>query len=102
MYVCLCVCVCVCVCVCECAGPVQVRTSLAAAAKSAQVKDVRLIRDKSNNTSRGFCFIEMATVEVRMQEHKKVLRVHVHVPVPVCCDNYVFAPLSALLMQFYR
>ena len=44
---------------------VQIRTSLAAAASSVQVKDVRLIRDKSTNTSRGFCFIEMATVQVR-------------------------------------
>lgn len=30
------------------------------------VYDVRLIRDKLTNTSRGFCFVELGSVEVHM------------------------------------
>ena len=28
------------------------------------VKDVRLIKDKSTNTSKGFCFVELSSLEV--------------------------------------
>ena len=31
------------------------------------VYDVRLIRDKLTNTSRGFCFVELGSVEVNIK-----------------------------------
>lgn len=33
------------------------------------LKDVRLIRDKATNTSRGFCFVELNSVDVSFRQY---------------------------------
>jgi len=45
------------------------------------VRDIRLIRDKVTNTSRGFCFVEMNNIEVSMYHLQKIHRVTVKLTV---------------------
>ena len=37
------------------------------------VYDVRLIRDKLTNTSRGFCFVELGSVEVNIKLSQNII-----------------------------
>ena len=46
-----------------CSGSLQITQAISDVSDIA-IKDVRLIRDKSTNTSRRFCFVETITTEV--------------------------------------
>ena len=50
-----------------CGDSLQVRQAVSNVC-ALSLKDIRLIKDKVTNTSRGFCFVELNSIEVSWSE----------------------------------